>query len=150
MKAAAIGIIAALVVVACNGSDPSGSPSPTSPPASPPVETPTQIPSSGDFCAHRAVVGYAYRLVREGTVPYRQAAAAVVAASKVMRADVGSVPAGVGARKLRQFVFVLNTLRLAILGAAENYPEDYAVKQYMNALVDRVQDLSDALDCPPA
>ena len=43
----------------------------------------------------------------------------------------------------------LNTLRLAILGAVENYPDDYAVKQFTNGLVARVADIADTLDCPP-
>jgi hypothetical protein len=47
-------------------------------------------------------------------------------------------------------VFYLNTLRLAILGSVENYPDDFAVKQFTNGLVARVQDLSGELDCPPA
>jgi hypothetical protein len=49
---------------------------------------------------------------------------------------------------MRQLVLYLNTLRLAILGAAENYPGDFAVRQFNRGLVARVQDLSDELDCP--
>lgn len=148
MKAGAIVILASLVLVACSGSDPSDSPasSITSPTPSP-VETPTPSPSSEGFCVDRAIIGDVYRLVRAGTVPYRQAAASVTAAGKVMRADAESV-SDVGARKVRQFVIYLNTLRLAILGAAANYPGDFAVKQFTNGLVDRVQELSSALDCP--
>ena len=64
------------------------------------------------FCGDRRVIGDVYDLVRAGTVPYRQAAASVVAAGKVMRADVSLAGNGPGARKLRQFVLYLNTLRL--------------------------------------
>jgi hypothetical protein len=147
MKIVAIGVVAALFSIACGGSDPSGSPtrSTTVPTA---TDTPTPSASTGDFCVDRAVVGDVYRLVRAGTVPYRRAAAAVTAAGKVVRADTDSAPAGIGERKLRQFVLYLNTLRLAILGAAENYPGDFAVRQFNNGLVDRVVDISGALDCP--
>jgi hypothetical protein len=148
MKAAAIVILASLVLVACSGSDPSdSSASSISSPTPTPVETPTPSPSSEGFCVDRAIIGDVYRLVRAGTVPYRQAAASVTAAGKVMRADAESA-SDVGARKLRQFVIYLNTLRLAILGAAANYPGDFAVRQFTNGLVDNVQDLSSALDCP--
>ncbi len=147
MRTAAIGVVAALILVACSGSDSSGSPTlSTASPA--PVETPTQNPSGGDFCVDRAIIGDVYRMVRAGAVGYRQAAAAVVAAGKVMRSDADSAPTDLGAKKLRQFVLYLNTLRLAILGSVENYPDDFAVRQFNNGLVDRVQDLSDALDCP--
>jgi hypothetical protein len=67
-----------------------------------------------------------------------------------MRADADLASTDLGARKLRQFVLFLNTLRLAILGAAANYPGDFAVKQFTNGLVDRVADIAGELDCPPA
>ena len=105
-------------------------------------------PSGEGFCVDRFIIGDVYRLVRAGAVPYREAAAFVTAAGKVMRVDAGSVSTELGAFKLRQFALYLNTLRLAILGAAQNYPEDYAVRQFNNGLVGRVQDISGALDCP--
>jgi len=151
MKIAAIGLLLSAVLVACSGSDPSVPSSPSTPvPSSPaaPVETPAPSPSGEGFCADRAIIGDVYRLVRAGTVPYREAAAFVTAAGKVMRVDAGSASTELGAFKLRQFPLYLNTLRLAILGAAENYPEDYAVRQFNNGLVGRVQDISGALDCP--
>jgi hypothetical protein len=153
MKTAAVALVASLVVVACSGSDPSGSAAPTtaSPPVtspSTPVETPVPSPSGNGFCVDRAIIGDVYRLIRAGTVPYRAAAAYVTAAGKVMRADADLAPTELGARKLRQFVLYLNTLRLAILGAVENYRGDFAVRQFNNGLVDRVQDLSGALRCP--
>jgi len=77
-----------------------------------------------------------------------EAAASVVAAAKIMRADAGSASTDLGARKLRQFVLYLNTLRLAILGSVENYPEDFSVRQYTKGLVDRVVDISGELGCP--
>lgn len=151
MKVAAIGVVAALFLIACSGSDPSSSPTRSTAVPTPAVtDTPTPSASTGDFCVDRAIVGDVYRLVRAGTFPYRQVAAAVTAASKIVRADADSAPAGIGERKLRQFGLYLNTLRLAILGAADNYPEDFAVRQFNNGLVDRVQNLSDALDCPAA
>lgn len=153
MKIAAVGVLASLVLVACGGSDPPGSPAPsTTPPApsspSASVETPVPSPSGDGFCVDRAILGDVYRLVRAGTAPYRKAAAYVTAAGKVMRADISSASTDLGARKLRQSVLYLNTLRLAILGAAQNYPEDFAVRQFTNGLVDRVRDISGALDCP--
>ena len=96
----------------------------------------------------RDIIGDVYRLLRAGVVPYRQAAASVVAAAKIMRADAGSASTDLGARKLRQFVLYLNTLRLAILGSVENYPEDFSVRQYTKGLVDRVVDISGELGCP--
>jgi hypothetical protein len=98
----------------------------------------------------RAIIGDVYRVVRAGTVPYREAAASVTAAGKVMRADVDSASTDIGARKIRQFILYLNTLRLAILGAVENYPGDFAVKQFTNGLLDRVADIAGELECPPA
>jgi hypothetical protein len=150
MKTAALGIVASLVLIACSGGGPSGSPAPSisSPALSTPVETPVPSPSGEGFCTDRAVIGDAYRLVRAGAVPYRQAAASVTAAGKVMRADIPSAPTDLAARKLRQFVLYLNTLRLAILGAVENYPEDFAVKQFTGGLVDRVRDVLGEYDCP--
>jgi hypothetical protein len=146
MKAAAIGLLVSLALVACSGSTPSVPSTPSTP--SSPVETPTPSISGAGYCADRTVIGDVYHLLRAGTVSYRKAAAAVTAAGKVMRADVGSAPPGPGARKLRRFVLYLNTLRLAILGAAENYPGDFAVKQFTTGLVDNVLQLSDLLDCP--
>ncbi len=97
----------------------------------------------------RYIIGDVYHLIRAGTVPYRQAAAAVVVAAKAMRVDAGSAATDRGAMKLRQFALYLNTLRLAILGSVENYPGDFAVKQFTNGLVDRVVDIAGELDCPP-
>ena len=112
------------------------------------AEAPTRAPSG--FCEDRSIVGDLYRLVREGTVPYRQAAASAAAVGKLMRANAELAPTDLGARKLRQFALYLNTLRLALMGAAVNYPEDYAVKQFTNGLASRVADISAELDCPPA
>jgi hypothetical protein len=151
MRIAATRVLVMLLLIACSGSGPSGSTAPASAaPSSPtgPVETPAPSPSGEGFCVDRAIIGDVYRVVRSGTVPYRQAAASVTAAGKVMRADAGSAATDLGTRKLRQFALYLNTLRLAILGAAENYPEDFAVKQFTTGLVDRVVDISGELDCP--
>ena len=112
-----------------------------------PVEKPTLSPSG--FCADRSVVGDLYHEIRAGTVPYRQLAASTAAVGKLMRANADLASNDLGARKIRQFVLYLNTLRLAILGAADNYPDDYAVKQFTNGLVARVADIADTLDCPP-
>jgi hypothetical protein len=149
MKTSLMVLVASLAVVACSGSDPSDSPTPSTIPSTP-TATASPSTSTGDFCVDRVVIGDVYRLVREGTVSYRQAAAAVVAAGKIMRVDADSAPTDVGARKLRQFALYLNTLRLAILGSVENYPGDFSVKQFTNGLVDRVADISGELDCPPA
>jgi hypothetical protein len=152
VKTVAIGLLVSLVVVSCSGSESSDSPAPSTPaPSSPTVSVETPTPSqSGDFCVDRVIIGDVYRMIRAGTVPYRQAAASVTAAGKVMRVDAESASTDLGARKLRQFVLYLNTLRLAILGSVENYPEDFAVKQFNDGLVDRVADIAGELDCPPA
>jgi len=89
-------------------------------------------------------------MIREGTVPYRQAAASAAAVGKLMRANADLATTDRGAQKLRQFALYLNTLRLALMGAAVNYPDDYAVRQFTNGLVGRVADIADELDCPPA
>ena len=152
MKTAAVGFLLSAVLVACSGSDSSVPPAPSAaPPSSPatPVDTPAPSPSVEGFCVDRAIIGDVYRLVRTGVVPYRGAAAFVTAAGKVMRANVDSAPTGLGARKLHQLVLYLNTLRLAILGAVANYPEDFAVRQFNSGLVPRVQDISDELACAP-
>ena len=92
-------------------------------------------------------MGDVYRLVTEGTAPYREAAAAVTAVGKVVRTNIPLASTDVGAKKLRQLVLYLNTLRLAILGVGENYPGDFAVKQFTRGLLPRVQDISDELGC---
>ena len=137
MKAAAIALVMSVVLVACSGSgsDATGPSSPpTTVPSSPtPVEQPT-LTASG-FCADRSVVGDLYHEIRAGTVPYRQLAASTAAVGKLMRANADLASNDLGARKIRQFVLYLNTLRLAILGAADNYPDDYAVQQFTKGLV---------------
>jgi hypothetical protein len=151
VKAATIGIAMCIVLSACSGSDaaePSPSASATTPSSTSPVEQTTLSPSG--FCEDRSIVGDLYRTIREGTVPYRQVAASAVAVGKLMRANAELAPTDRGARKLREFALYLNTLRLALIGAALNYPEDYAVRQFTNGLPGRVQDIADELDCPPA
>jgi hypothetical protein len=112
------------------------------------VEKPTLTPSG--FCADRSVVGDLYHEIRAGTVPYRQLAASTAAVGKLMRANADLASSDLGARKIRQLVLYLNTLRLAILGAVENYPDDYAVHQFTKGLVPRVADIAGTLNCPPA
>jgi hypothetical protein len=150
MKTAAIGLMVTVLLVACSSSDAAVSPSPsTTVPSSPtPVEKPTLTPSG--FCADRSVVGDLYHEIRAGTVPYRQVAASTAAVGKLMRANADLASNDLGARKIRQFVLYLNTLRLAILGGALNYPDDYAVNQFTKGLVPRVADIAATLDCPPA
>ena len=153
MKAAAIGSVMAVILVACSGSGSSADATgPSSPPttvqSSPtPVEQPT-LTASG-FCDDRSIVGDLYHEIRAGTVPYRQVAASTAAVGKLMRANADLASNDLGARKIRQFVLYLNTLRLAILGAVENYPDDYAVNQFTKGLVPRVADIAATLDCPP-
>ena len=148
VKRATIGIVMSIVLVACSGSgaDPSSSPSTPPPTSTGPVEHATLSPSG--FCEDRSIVGDLYDTIRAGTVPYRQAAASAAAVGKLMRANAELAPTDRGARTLRQFALYLNTLRLALMGAVVNYPDDYAVKQFTNGLVDRVADLSAELDCP--
>ena len=76
-------------------------------------------------------------------------AASTAAVGKLMRANADLASNDLGARKIRQFVLYLNTLRLAILGAVDNYPDDYAVNQFTKGLVPRVADIAATLDCPP-
>jgi len=149
MRTALIGLLVSVLLVACSGSE---SPPPTTPSASPSTspESPTPSVSNAGFCEDRGAIGDVYRLVREGTVPYRQAAASVTALAKFIRADAASASTSRGATKIRQLALYLNTLRLAILGAVENYPEDFAVTQFTRGLPARVQDIADELDCPPA
>lgn len=150
MRSTAMGILLCAILVACSGSD-AASPSspPTTAPSSPtPVEKPTLSPSG--FCADRSVVGDLYHEIRAGTVPYRQLAASTAAVGKLMRANADLASSDLGARKIRQLVLYLNTLRLAILGAVENYPDDYAVHQSTKGLVPRVADIAGTLNCPPA
>ena len=149
MKTAAIGLMVTVLLVACSSSDHTVSPSPSTTVASSPtpVEKPTLTPSG--FCADRSVVGDLYHEIRAGTVPYRQVAASTAAVGKLMRANADLASNDLGARKIRQFALYLNTLRLAILGAVVNYPDDYAVRQFTNGLVARVEDIAAALGCPP-
>ena len=149
MRISTIEVLASLVLVACSGSGAPAPPTGSSAPSSP-VVTPTPSISAQGFCADRPVIGDVYREIRAGTIGYRAAAASVTAAGKVMRADADLASSNLAAKKLRQFVLYLNTLRLAILGAAENYPGDFSVKQFTNGLVDHVADIAGTLDCPPA
>jgi len=86
--------------------------------------------------------------VRSGDEPYRRAAAFVTAAGKVMRVDAGSASTARSAFKMRQLALVLNTLRLAILGAAENYPDDFSVGQFTSSLSARATQISNEIGCP--
>ncbi len=149
VKLATIGVIASLALIACTSSDPPspGPPATSSAPVQP-AESPMPSPSGAGFCVDRVVISEVFRLLRAGTVPYREAAAYVTAASKVVRADAESVTTTLGAKKLRDFALYLNTLRLAVLGSAENYPDDFAVRQFTTGLASRVQDVSGELDCP--
>ena len=145
-----MGLLLCAILVACSGSD-AGSPSspPTTAPSSPtPVEKPTLSPSG--FCAIAASSATSTTKIRAGTVPYRQLAASTAAVGKLMRANADLASSDLGARKIRQLVLYLNTLRLAILGAVENYPDDYAVNQFTKGLVPRVADIAGTLNCPPA
>ena len=148
-RAVVLGVVLCLGLVACSGSDDPVASSPsTSSVASPtPEGSAGPSPSGEGFCTDRVVVGDAYQIVKDGAVSYQQAAAAVIAAGKVIRTNVELASTDVAAKKLRQLVLFLNTMRLAILGAAENYPDDYAVKQLMTGLLPRVQDISDDLGC---
>ena len=154
MRTALIGVLMSVLLIGCSGSESPASPTTSTvsatPSTTPEPESPTPSASGTGFCGHRGAIGDVYRLVREGAVPYRQAAASVTALGKFIRADIGSATTPLAARKIRQLVLYLNTLRLAILGAVENYPEDFAVKQFTQGLLDRVQDIADELDCPPA
>lgn len=142
-------LVVCLAAVGCSGGDPSSPSTPPSvAPSSPTVVEPVGPSPSGEgFCTDQVLVGDVYRLVREGTVPYREAAAAVTAVGKVVRTNISLADSDVGARKLQQLALYLNTLRLAILGAAENYPGDYAVRQFSGGLPNRIQDVSDELGC---
>jgi hypothetical protein len=151
VKTATIGIVMSIALIGCSSSDPadpSSSPSTTTPSSTGPVEHATLSPSG--FCEDRRIVGDLYDTIRTGTVPFRQAAASAAAVGKLMRANAELAPTDRGALKLRQFALYLNTLRLALMGAAANYPDDYAVKQFTNGLVNRVADISAEFDCPPA
>jgi hypothetical protein len=149
VRLAAIGIVACLALIACTSSDPpSPGPSTTSSIPGAPEESPMPSPSDLGFCVDRVVISEAFRMLRAGTVSYRYAAEYVTAASKVIRADADSASTALGAKKLRQFALYLNTLRLAILGSAENYVEDFAVRQFTSGLAARLRDISGELDCP--
>lgn len=153
MRSVVVGLLVPLALVACSGSDASTStPAATSSDGTSSSPTPggTSLPSpSGEgFCAHRPIIDDVVALVRAGDEPYRRAAAFVTAAGKVMRVDAATAPTDVGAFKMRQLALVLNTLRLAILGAAANYPGDFSVRQFTSSLPGRVAQISAEVDCP--
>jgi hypothetical protein len=158
MRAMSVGLLVSLALVACSGSDP-----PPSPPTANPVSastssdgassSPTPEPSlpspSGDgFCTDRPIIDHVVALVAAGDEPYRRAAAFVTAAGKVFRGDAGSAASDASAFKMRQLALVLNTLRLAILGAADNYPSDFSVLQFTSSLPGRVTQISNEIGCP--
>jgi hypothetical protein len=154
MRAAAVGSLVSLLLVACSGSG-APTPIPTSPPtssvgpSSPPTpgDTPPPRPSGEGFCTDRSVIDEVVTLVRSGDEPYRRAAAFVTAAGKVMRTDAGSAPTDRSAFKMRQLGLVLNTLRLAILGAVDNYPGDFSVGQFTSSLPGRAAQISHEVGC---
>jgi hypothetical protein len=157
IRAVAIGLLMSLLLVACGGSGASTpTPMSTSPPSSSagpsssptPSVTPLPSPSGDGFCTDRSVIDDVVTLVRSGDEPYRRAAAFVTAAGKVMRVDAGSAPTARSAFKMRQLALVLNTLRLAILGAAENYPDDFSVGQFTSSLSARSAQISNEISCP--
>ena len=148
MRAASVGLLVSLVLVACGGSD-AQPPTPSVAPSSPTPGDPT-LPSPSGFgcCTDGPIIDEVVALVHAGDEPYRRAAAFVTAAVKVMRADAGLAPTDRGAFKLRQLSLVLNTLRLAILGAADNYPGDFSVLQFTSSLPGRGAQISHEIGCP--
>jgi hypothetical protein len=154
MRAAAVGLLVSLLLVACSGSN-APAPTPISPstssvgpPSSPtPSVTPLPSPSGDGFCTDRSVIDEVVTLVRSGDEPYRRAAAFVTAAGKVMRVDAGSARTARSAFKMRQLALVLNTIRLAILGAADNYPGDFSVGQFTTSLSARAAQISREVGC---
>ena len=148
MRAASVGLLVSLVLVACGGSD-AQPPTPSVAPSSPtPGDTTLPSPSGFGFCTDGPIIDEVVALVHAGDEPYRRAAAFVTAAVKVMRADAGLAPTDRGAFKLRQLSLVLNTLRLAILGAADNYPGDFSVLQFTSSLPGRGAQISHEIGCP--
>jgi len=159
MRTAAIGLLVSFALAACGGGSAGGgstarppSPeatTPSSPSASPTLPPlPLPSPSGEGFCTDRAIIDDVVVLVRGGVRPYRLVAAFVTATGKIIRADAGSAPTDRAAFKMRQLSLVLGTLRLAVRGAVENYPEDFAVRQLTNALPARVLDVSREAGCP--
>lgn len=145
------------MLVACSGgASPSegGTPAPSSPSPSPSVGTPTpgalEPPeaSGAGFCEDRGLVGRALRIVRAGDSPFGQVAAYVGAVAGIVRADAREVPDPQGRFKVRQLSIAIDTLRLAVEGAADNYDQgDYAVRQLVRAIPSRVASVSGAVGC---
>lgn len=153
MKTAFTGLVfvLALALAACDSGRPAVSGSPAAPTgrSGPTGLTGVSLPSpSGDgFCVDRAIIGDASDLIRAADQPFRRVAAFVGATQRILGADASSVQSSLGRFKLRQLVLTLNTLRLAVLGAAANYPGDFSVRKFTNALPTTVVDVSNAVGC---
>lgn len=163
MKPALVGLLAVLLFPACTRSSPAGSttaPVPTlSSPSSPvgpifsptsPEPTPLSMPTSSGqgFCADRPVVAETVALVRRATEPYRRVASFVRATQAIVQADATSAPSTLAAFKIRQLAIVIGTLAEAVKGAAENYPDDFAVREWTADVPVRVRIASRASGCP--
>lgn len=147
--------VAVVALAACSGSGgPTSSSTPTPPTAGSPTGAPAPGPldppvASGEgFCTDRGLVTAAIYQIAIGTAPYRRVAAYVGGVARIIQTDAAEVPRAERARfKVRQLGYLVATLRLAVLGAAENYPGDFAVRSIVRALPDRVERVSATAGC---
>ena len=154
MRTAFTGVVLFLTLAACGGKGPAASPSaqvPSGPTGSSGTTGSTgvslPIPSGGGVCADRAIIDDVINLIHAGDQPFRRVAAFIGATQRILGADALRVQLSLAKFKVRQLVLVLNTLRLGVLGAAENYPGDFSVRQFTDALPDRVAEVSRAVAC---
>ena len=162
MKRTLGGLLAVLLLGACSGTGSTTSAtapvttlpisaSPVGPTFSPtsPTPTPLSMPTSSGqgFCADRPVVARSVALVRRATEPYRQVVRFVRATQAIVQKDATSASSTLGAFKIRQLAIVIGTLAEAVKGAAENYPDDFAVREWRGNVPARVRIASKVNGC---
>ena len=165
MKRAFALMILSSLLAACSSAapaaGPTGPPVSTSPPSPTPIgpsysptpASPTPVPlpspSGKGFCTDRSVVGDVVSLVKRADETFRQVALFVGGVEVIIRNDGSGAASSTGAFKIHQLAITLDTLRQAVLGAAANYPGDFSVREWTNALPGFTDKVAAANHCPP-
>jgi hypothetical protein len=167
MRRAFVLVIVSSFLAACGSSTPAAGPTgPTGPSATASTPSPTPIgptfsttpsaptpaplpsPSGKGFCTDRSVVDDVVSLVKRADESFQQVALYVSGAEQIIRNDATGAPSSTGAFKIRQLALTLDTLRQAVLGAADNYPDDFSVREWTGSLPGFADKVAAANNCP--
>ncbi len=107
--------------------------------------------ASGEgFCTDRKIIADAIALIEGHRESAHQLFDYVRAAAEIVRGDARSAPTPAAALKIRQLAVEVNTLALAVKGAAANYPIDFSVRAYSRIIPFRVRKVSAVNGCSGA